>query len=269
MTARPNRDPSRSRIAGGVKALFAALLLSACAGSDEPDVMAATPAAGPTAAAGALGPRRGPPSVDPYAQFVIIGPSPRFDPLRLPDSWYGANTGGGPLKIASGEKAGIVALRFEADSQGSILGRRLDIPLLNMPYLRWGWYLEPEVAGAARTEVRGSEPEVLLRIVVGFRMLPHPAPAGDFHGPPKIDRTLSLEWRAAAQSAATAGSVPMRAGRHEAGRWIIEAVDLSRLFSAVWPRDSIAQARLVFVAAGAGPTAVPATGYIAEVVLSP
>ena len=44
---------------------------------------------------------------------------------------------------------------------------------------------------------------------------------------------------------------------------------MSRIYSAAWPEDNIAAARIVFVAVGAGPTAIPGAGYIAEVVLVP
>lgn len=259
------KAPSPAFCIGRGLALGIVLLgISACADDDDSATTAKSAAAAANAAAKARGRTT---MVDPYLEAVVIGPSPRFDPARLPESWYIPSVGGA-AKISVTDKDGVVALRFEADREGAVLGRKLQVPLLTMPYLRWGWYVEPQAA-IKRSAVQSGEPDVLLRVVVGFKTGPQSSQTNP-NDQPKIDRALSLEWRASQAPAASGeGSVPMRTGTGDAGRWIIEDVDLSRLYAAAWPQDPLNEARIVFIAAGAGPTEPPEIGYIAEVVLSP
>lgn len=264
--------PARCRAEFGLAAALAACLsLGGCGSDEEPDLVQLV---APVPAPGAyVDPASRPlvaPYVDPYTQAVVIGPSPNFDLANLPAHWYAATaTSGNVPKITLVQQQGALSLRLVADSQGAIVGRKVNIPLLNMPYLRWGWLLEPQAAAPAPTAAN-SEPEVWLRVVVGFQTSLDQHPGTIAQGPPQIDRTMSLEWRANAEHPPAAqGSVAMRAGAAEAGKWIFEAVDMSRIYSAAWPEDNIAAARIVFVAVGAGPTAIPGAGYIAEVVLVP
>ena len=213
--------------------------------------------------------------VDPYRQMLVIGPGQHFDPARLPGDWYVASSGGKPAKFAAAQKDGILALRLDGDNNGAILGRRLNVPLLNMPFLRWGWYVERPATSPApgRTGIKTgtglNEPPVLLRVVVGFRD-GIAQPVRKSNGAPRIDRALSLEWRADETGVRGApGSIVIHAGLRDAGRWIIEAVDLSRLYAEAWPQSAAANAAIAFIAVGAGPARVPVTGYVAEVALSP
>ncbi|HLF59026.1 MAG TPA: hypothetical protein VI732_05290 [Alphaproteobacteria bacterium] len=244
--------------------------LAGCAGTDRTEAQRAAAQAQAQAQARA---RAG--VVDPYRQILVIGPNPRFDSARLPETWYVATRGSEAPKFVTAEKDGVLALRLDGDPDGAIIGRKFHLPLLNMPYLRWGWYVDRPVPAAKRANVEAGvgEPSVLLRVVVGFRDSAGNDPdegAADTHEAPKIDRAISLEWRAdEAVGHAAEGSVVMRAGRGDSGKWIIEAVDLSRIYSKAWPQNQIANARIVFVAVGAGPTRTPATGYVAEVVLLP
>jgi len=256
---------------GAAIAITAALWLGACGSDDKAQAVSPEGLVLPAGADSASRPLVAP-VVDPYVQVVVIGPSDRFDLAQLPQHWYAATaaTGGVP-KITLARQQNVLALRLTADLQGSLVGRKINIPLLNMPYLRWGWFLEPAAAvPPGQAALQRDEPEVWMRVVVGIRISPDPAPGTVAPGPPQIERTVSLEWRAgAAQPPAAGGSVAMRLGGADAGKWLFEAVDLSRIFSAAWPQDNIGAARIVFVAVGAGPTAVPAAGYIAEVVLAP
>lgn len=265
--------PARCRARFGLGlALAAGFALGACGSDEDPElVQLVTPVPAPAAY---LDPASRPlvaPYVDPYAQAMVIGPSPNFDLARLPAHWYAATaTTGNVPKITLAQQQSVLALRLIADAQGAIVGRKINIPLLNMPYLRWGWFMEPPAAAPAPTAAASGEPEVWLRVVVGFQTGVDQHPGTIEQGPPKIDRTVSLEWRANADHpSAVNGSVAMRVGAADAAKWIFEAVDLSRIYSAAWPGDNIAAARMVFVAAGAGPTVIPGTGYIAEVVLVP
>lgn len=263
MTPPPTRRTERRRRAGAVALGLAAIGLAACGGGREAEMR------GPSAAWTQAQARAHVGVIDPYRQMLVIGPSARFDSGRLPQSWYVATHGGGIPKFVTATKDGVLGLRLDGDGNGAILGRRLQVPLLNMPYLRWGWYLQPPGPATTRTRAATGEPPVLLRVVVGFRDRASDDDGSDAHGPPKIDRALSLEWRADGTAPAASGSVVMRAGMRDSGRWIIEAVDLLRLYGQAWPHDRWADAQIVFVAVGAGPTPVPVTGYVAEVVLSP
>lgn len=268
----PGRPARRRATFGLGVALAAGLALGACGSDDEPElVKLVAPVPAPAAY---VDPDSRPlvaPYVDPYAQAMVIGPSPNFDLARLPAHWYAATaTSGNVPKITLAQQQDVLSLRLIADSQGAIVGRKINIPLLNMPFLRWGWLLEPQAAAAPAPTVAGAEPEVWLRVVVGLQTSLDPQPGTIAQGPPQIDRTMSLEWRAdGGHPTAAHGSVAMKVGAAEAGKWIFEAVDLSRIYSAAWPDDNIAAARIVFVAVGAGPAAVPGAGYIAEVVLVP
>lgn len=246
-----------------------ATILCACAESTQSEARRAVAARAAQAQA-----RAG--VVDPYRQILVLGPSTRFDPAKLPENWYVASSGNAQPSFAAAEKDGVSALRLDGAADGAILGRKFRVPLLDMPYLRWGWYLERGAPAVKRTKTEATaEPAVFIRVVIGFRdpaADDDAADTGDAHSPPRIDRALSLEWRAAESAKpaeASDGSIVMRAGERDAGRWIIEAVDLSRLYAQAWPQETSGKAQIVFVAVGAGPTSVPATGYVAEVVLSP
>lgn len=250
-----------------------AAALSACAGAPPTEAERAAAAQAKIQAQARAG------VVDPYRQILVLGPSPRFDPANLPGNWYVASRGNNAPRFQATEKDGVVALRLDAGADGSILGRKFRVPLLDMPYLRWGWYLDNAPAARPTKAEAGVEPSVLIRVVVGFRDPSKDETAeaeaeetGDSHAAPKIDRALSLEWRAAEgapPATASDGSVVLRAGARDAGKWIIEAVDLSRLYAWAWPQETSGKAEIVFVAVGMGPTSVPVTGYVAEVVLSP
>lgn len=253
--------------------LGVAAALTACAGKQPSESERAAAAEAKAQAQARAG------VVDPYRQILVLGPSPQFNPANLPGNWYVASRGNDAPHFQAAEKDGVVALRLDADADGSILGRKFRVPLLNMPYLRWGWYLDSAPAARPTKAEAGTESSVFIRVVVGFRDPSKDEAAeaeaeetGDSHAPPKIDRALSLEWRAA-ESAPPAnpsdGSVVMRAGAREAGKWLIETVDLSRLYASAWPQETSGKAEIVFVAVGMGPTSIPVAGYVAEVVLSP
>lgn len=274
MTRLPDRVARPKGRTGPVSLLIGiAAALTACAGTHPTEAERAAAAEAKVQAQARAG------VVDPYRQILVLGPSPQFNPANLPGNWYVASRGSNTPHFQATEKDGVVALRLDADADGSILGRKFRVPLLNMPYLRWGWYLDSAPAARPTKAETGAEPSVFIRVVVGFRDPSKDEAAdteaeesGDSHAAPKIDRALSLEWRAAESAPpanASDGSVVMRAGSREAGKWLIESVDLSRLYAWAWPQETSGRAEIVFVAVGMGPTSIPVTGYVAEVVLSP
>jgi hypothetical protein len=221
--------------------------------------------------------------VDPYSELVVIGPDRGFDPSRPPSGWHLASaSASGRPRFTVAEKAGVVALRVVGGASGAALFREVRAPLLTMPYLRWGWYLDPpgrQLARAVPAEgPMPGGPAAPLWLVVGFAGGRPPGAAarpGDGEGGlPGCDRTLALVWSAEPQlridrDGEGTASYVVRQGPAGAGRWVLESVDLSRIYREVWPQDRAGDASVVFVGAGSGGVADPTTGYVAEVVLSP
>src|SRR5262249_41431229 len=75
-----------------------------------------------------------------------IGPDANFTPAALIDPWWRSPSDAG-TRFATVNLDGTTVLRVDApgsDKPGtSVIGRRLAVPLLAMPYLQWAWYLEP------------------------------------------------------------------------------------------------------------------------------
>ena len=215
----------------------------------------------------------------------MLGPDRAFDPSRPPPGWHLASDGAsGRPRFAVAEKAGVVALEVVGGTEDAALFREVRAPLLTMPYLRWGWYLDPPGRTLARAVPAEGPlpvgPAAPLRLVVGFSggRAPGPDARSDdaSSGPFGCDRVLSLVWSAEPElriergpDGAAAASYVVRQGAKGAGRWVLESVDLSRIYSEVWPQDRPGDASVVFVGAGSGGVADPTTGYGAEVVLSP
>ena len=89
--------------------------------------------------------------VDPYSELVVLGPDRAFDPSRPPPGWHLASDGAsGRPRFAVAEKAGVVALEVVGGTEDAALFREVRAPLLTMPYLRWGWYLDPPGRTLAR-----------------------------------------------------------------------------------------------------------------------
>ncbi|MEK9752695.1 MAG: hypothetical protein VW338_05715 [Rhodospirillaceae bacterium] len=158
-------------------------------------------------------------------------------------------------------EGGRTILEISARGENAALIRRLDAPLLAMPFLFWDW---SAVDGA---------PDHPVRLVVGFEDR-RTAPARTFNWglgpaePPPFSRSLALVWGASALqrgsievAASGEGGRPharyvVRGGRENGSRWWPEHLDLSQLHAAAWPNVDMAASRVVFVgistAAGAG-----------------
>lgn len=227
------------------------------------------------------------PLAESGGQGLILGPGPEFDPARLPVDWWRSprQTFGGFAVATLGD---VLALRIDAPG-GPVIGRRLRTPLLAMPYMRWGWYLEPALYGGGF----GDGLDRGLRLVIGckggqpkgvqltdriFSNLPADYPMHDHLielvfggvGAPRAEnatqhltavneRGLRQELRSAAFG--------------QAGHWQLEALDLAALYRMYWPRDLLANVDLVFVAVGGlpgrlPPVMAPTLGYVAEILLS-
>lgn len=248
--------------------------------------LAGAAAAALAATAGCAG-RPPAPLPETNGRSLVLGPEPGFDPAALPADWFVTpSEGAGRFKTV--DVSGTPVLRIEAPG-GPLLGRRLAIPLLSMPYLHLGWYLDPGLyGGGARDGLpRG------LRLVVGFKGgLPGGAQLLDrvFTGQlPVHDRSIEFRlgglgatrpeeaWlEFAAISDRGIRRVLRAPDRGQAGRWHVEALDLAALYRDYWPRDRMGQVEIAFVAIGSlqhfMPTqesaSVAPAGYVAEILLT-
>lgn len=223
---------------------------------------------------------------------VVLGPEPGFDPAALPQDWFVI----APDRVASlavSDLSGVPVLRIDPPG-GALIGRRLEIPILATPYLHAGLYLDPALYGGGPGDglPRG------IRLVIGFKggtrggaqLLNNVFGIGSGDFPPH-ERLMELrlegqgvarpenamiEFAAFDDRGVKRVLTPSAYG--QAGRWHLEAVDLSRLYSTFWPRDRIGQVEIAFVAVGGLqhqlPTALaesgkmPSIGYVAEILLT-
>src|SRR5581483_9073461 len=76
---------------------------------------------------------------------VVIGPDPGFTPASASDPWWRAPRDAN--RFTTVDLDGTTVLRVDAPARDqpitTVLGRRLDVPLLAMPYLHWAWYVDP------------------------------------------------------------------------------------------------------------------------------
>ncbi len=220
---------------------------------------------------------------------IVLGPEPGFDPAAPPRDWFRS-----PSQGASGfrvvELSGVPVLCIDAPG-GTLLGRRIATSLLAAPYLHIGWYLDPALyrGGTGDGLPRG------LRVVVGFKggtprgmQLVDHVFTGDLPG---HDRTIEFRFAGlggnriedstiefAALSDRGMKNVLRGPALGQAGRWHLEALDLTAIYGGFWPRDRRAQVDIAFVAVGALRHQLPpaltaggkpvASGYVAEILLT-
>jgi hypothetical protein len=220
---------------------------------------------------------------------IVLGPEPGFDPSAPPRDWFRS-----PARGTSGfsvvDLSGVPVLRVDLPG-GALLGRRIATSLLAAPYLHAGWYLDPALytGGAGDGLPRG------LRVLVGFtggtprgsQLFDHVFP-GDL---PAHDRWIEFRLAGlgvtrvedatvefAAFSDRGMKNVLRGAAHGQAGRWHLEALDLTAVYGNFWPRDRIGNVQIAFVAVGALQHRIPpalaapgkpvAAGYVAEILLT-
>ncbi len=228
----------------------------------------------------------------PQVQIVdsiaaLYAPDPGFDPDRPPDDWFRLPVGraGGFANTVLGSTR---VLQIEAAS-GALIGRRVELPLLGLPFLRWTWYLDPALylGGPAEGAERG------LRLVFGFSggaLGERPFLGGAFvrNQPefPDHDRRIEIAWGG---QGAFPSETPVQGlsatndrGRRrqvrapaagQTGRWRSEVLDLGELYGWFWPNDRYGETRLSFFAIGGLPAPLPpearsTIGYVLEVLLT-
>jgi len=149
-------------------------------------------------------------------------------------------------------EASQAVLEVRAGSANAAMIRRIDAPLLAMPFLFWSW------------RVVDGPPDHPVRLVIGFSD-GQAKPTGNaltrlFSGtePPPYSRSLTLVWTGSALQRGSyrinAGSPDgrpharyvVRGGRENRGRWWNEHIDLSQIHALAWPGMDMAESRVVF-----------------------
>lgn len=225
----------------------------------------------------------------------MLGPDRGFDTAALTDPWW-RSPPRGPNLFTVAELQGTPALEVEAPGADqpttSVVGRRLAVPLLAMPYLQWAWYLEPAIFGGGP----GDGLDRGLRLSVGFYGgAPETPQLTDRlfgtgpSGYPLYDRRVDITFGGTGAPRPEDSvqrmtavdergiSYELRRGNFgEAGSWKLEALDLAKLYEQFWPHDRINRAQITFIAVGglSGRPTLARTGgpvplgYVAEVTLT-
>ncbi|MFO1189219.1 MAG: hypothetical protein U1E97_06445 [Alphaproteobacteria bacterium] len=145
----------------------------------------------------------------------------------------------GAATTTIGDDDGVLALHVASGAGGSAIGRRLDSPLLALPYLNWGWRRGPDNPADA----------VPIRVRVGFngadvfeRVAPTPPWLASLaRALPPADRYVDLVWHSGSITPGLwieTGGVPglvMRNASTARESWQIEAVDLATIHARLWP----------------------------------
>lgn len=236
-----------------------------------------------------------PPSALPETggRALVLGPDPAFDPAALKDPWW-RSPPDGPNRFVVTDLKGTLVLRIDAPAADqpttTVVGRRLAVPLLAMPYLQWAWYLEPAIFG----DGPGNGIDRGLRLTIGFYggapQSPQLTDSLFGNGPagyPIHDRRVDIIFGGIGAPRAEDATQHMAAIDNkgiayelraqqfaQGGDWKLEALDLSKLYQQFWPHDRLNLARISFIAVGslggrpvAETGAVP-LGYVAEIALT-
>jgi hypothetical protein len=234
-----------------------------------------------------------PPALTPVGgRALIIGPEPGFDPARATAPWW-RSPQRQANRFAVVDLEGRPVMRIDAPEPGqpstSMMGRRIDVPILSMPYLHWAWYLEPAIfaGGSGDGLDRG------LRVSIGFYGGHTRSPQitdrwfGGPDGMPAHDRRIDIVYGGVAQAqgenaALSLAAINEQGVRRElrprafgpSGEWKLEALDLAELYRMFWPRDRMERVNIVYLAVGGLSGRVPASspplplGYVAELSLT-
>jgi hypothetical protein len=219
---------------------------------------------------------------------LVLGPTPEFDPARLPGGWsvLGEDRAARPIVTRIADRP-VLTMRTPG---GTMLIRRLDGygALRASPFVGWSWALESDIFGSGGGDglARG------LVVTLGTRGgIPRGLidPGGwlrSYRGYPPHDRRIAVEFAGVAAArpelasvalAAVADGGPRRmireAQRGQIGGWLTEFIDFAELYRQFWPQDRFADVQYAFLAVGALParsglTAPSTIGHIVELQVS-
>ena len=207
--------------------------------------------------------------VQPDGSLEILGPGPRFAE-RFENGFWISSGDVNPGSLVITEKLTKRALLIPPGDQEFSILRPLDANLLSTSYLGWSWLMEHR---------NGEYHDV--SILIGFRSPPGTQEQASFDSLPDAadvtpaNRAIEVRWAA---SAARRGDLALddtgtkgipvyvaRGGRENTGRWWSEGIDLSALYTRLWPGEDPAKTRIVFVAIIVGPNRGQSPAYIADI----
>jgi hypothetical protein len=224
---------------------------------------------------------------------VILGPERGFTPASLTEPWWTAPPRMGD-RFTTVDLDGTLVLRIDAPAPDqpstTIMGRRLSVPLLAMPYLHWAWYLEP----AAYEGGPGDGLDRGVKLSIGFYGGAPSSPQltdhlfGGANGFPIHDRRFDIVFGGmgtprggdAAQRVIVVSDKgivrELQAPQfNQSGAWKLEALDIAKLYEQFWPKDRLNLTQIAFIGVGGlgrpvvkaqnGPLPI---GYVAEITLT-
>lgn len=203
--------------------------------------------------------------VGPDGTLKILGPRNAFDRTLSDGTWLKiGQLGAGQLAITN--DTGVRALLIRGTPQEFAIVRPLDAILLTTPFLEWSW----------NVSIRNGKQQHQTSVLVGFHA-PDDAqklrlPDFSEQLPDEIatDRVIALRWGASALQRGDlhlpgpVSDIPVyiaRGGKENANRWWRDGVDLSGLYTRIWPDDDMTRIRVSFIAIVAE-TEVPRTDML-------
>ncbi len=234
-------------------------------------ILAAFLAGAVAAFSGCVAPRA---IIGPVGKLHILDPAAMSSLESLPDDWVIVGSGNivrDHLSVIDIEN--VPALRVTSGKSGFTVVRRTQAMLLATPFLNWAWNMEAPTTGIHP-----------IRLVIGFHS---PKTAGDsweksssfwpWSTLPAHDRFMAIVW---GESALERGNLShpsgkrqgaprytVRGGRKNAGKWWEEAIDISQLYTRIWPLDDLSRVRVVFIGIEAVDGYPPAVANVSKIVL--
>ena len=203
----------------------------------------------------------------------MFGPSTPFPKGEIPDDWATDGLSAGRLArdfVHVGSERGTPVLRLTPADKPYILARRTNVFLLASPFLRWSWNMAAAPGEEHPTRLAigfyGGDPRSVSRGGRPFVYLGDPLPA--------FDRVLSLAWGGSALERGFADTQNrtrryyVRGGAENAGKWLTDTVDLSKLYRSAWPKDDLTRVHIVFIGFAVSADVPARSAKFADIVLS-
>lgn len=212
-------------------------------------------------------------------QISIIPSVALFENNELPDDWVRQGTlGEDSVQATSALK--VPALKVTSHSSAFVVARRTDASLLATPFLNWAWYMEPQGKGTHNVQIAiGLNPKTAkdsaetsvfdfsLKQALGTKL-------------PDYQKVILLNWGNSAlqrgtyyKPVARSGQpstirYTVRGGRENTRKWIIETVDLSRIYQYAWPNENQQNIQVSFIGFAASKGDESVSGYFSGLRLS-
>ena len=211
-------------------------------------------------------------NVSPEGDLEIFGPSHGFTGDNVPNDWV--LEGSDKNKVSTktliiNDTGSTPILRLNSSNKNFVLLRRTSANLLASPYLGWSWRIHNPsgqnlpisivigfYGGDPTSRSWGSKPLVYLGTKV-----------------PPYDRIIAIVW---GKHSDTKGIIKIKnkmphyiagSGINKKNVWLIENIDLSKLYRQIWPKDDVVRTRIMFVGFTSASSDVSATADFGDMVL--